>query len=139
MMSSRYKRWRTMLSLLSRPVDCQGWLHGEIDALRLPRTRLVRPAKESVCCGSHAKRAVTRSDGKVEKDTVTLSLEGSRRHRGACLGVRSVVATETLSATVKLVSETEEPALDPVGYGMVSRTVCFLELGAFAQTVSALP
>ena len=32
-----------------------------------------RPAKESVCCGSHVKLALTMCDGKVEKDTVTLS------------------------------------------------------------------
>ena len=71
------------------------------------------------------KRALTRSDGKVEKDAVTLSLEESRRHRGACLGVaefgvRSVVATETISATSKLAREIEESASDVAGYGMVS-------------------
>ena len=29
--------------------------------------------KSRIYCGSHVKRALTRSDGKVEKDTVTLS------------------------------------------------------------------
>ena len=53
-----------------------------------------------------------------------LSLEGSRRHRGACLGVaefgvRSVVATETMSATVKLVREIEESASGLAGYGIL--------------------
>ena len=48
-----------------------------------------------------------------------------RRHRRGCLGVAefgvgTVVVTETMSATVKLVREPEEPASDPVGYGMVS-------------------
>merc|ERR1712136_512705 len=40
---------------------------------------LIRPAKESDCtvtdCGSHVKRVLTRSDGKVEKDIVTINEE----------------------------------------------------------------
>ena len=40
---------------------------------------LVRPAKESDCtvtdCGSHVKRVLTRSDGKGEKDIVTINEE----------------------------------------------------------------
>ena len=31
--SSREKLWRAVLSCVSRPVDCEGWLHGEVDAL----------------------------------------------------------------------------------------------------------
>ena len=46
---------------------------------------LVRPAKESVCCGSHVKLDLTVGDGKVEKDTVTLSASVE-------IGVRSAVA-----------------------------------------------
>ena len=42
-------------------------------------TRLVRSVKESDCtltdCGSHVQRVLTRSGGKVEKDTVTLDEE----------------------------------------------------------------
>jgi hypothetical protein len=40
---------------------------------------LIRPTKESDCtvtdCGSHVKRVLTRSDGKVEKDIVTINEE----------------------------------------------------------------
>ena len=54
------------------------------------------------------KRALTRSDSKVEKDTVTLGLVVSRRHQRAYLdvaelGVRSVDGTT--SAVVKLALE----------------------------------
>ena len=65
MMSSRDKLWRTMLSCLSlettrRLVTWRGRY------ISFPRTRLVRLAKESDCCGSHVKRASTMRDGKVE-------------------------------------------------------------------------
>ena len=38
----------------------------------IPRS-LIRPAKESDCCGAGVKRVVTRSDDKAEKDAVKLN------------------------------------------------------------------
>ena len=101
-------------------------------------------------CGFHVKRVVTRSAGKVKKDTVTLNEEKGEVtfvHEGydveyvmaflknpyryeiyqrnidkmrVAFGLRSVVAKDTMSAMVKLAREIDEWASNVVGYGMAS-------------------
>ena len=41
--------------------------------MRLVPRSLIRPAKESDCCGADVKRVVTRSGDKAEKDAVKLN------------------------------------------------------------------
>ena len=77
---------RAMLSSLSRPVDCVGF----------PRTRFVRPAKESNAA-AHVKRALTRSDGNVEKDTVTLCLVGAEGTEERVLALWSLACGASLA------------------------------------------
>ena len=71
--------------------------------------------------------------------------EGSRRHRGACLGVEefgvwSVVAEKIMSATVKQVVEIEESASDLEGYRMVSHpTTSFRHRAGWQKAPMGVP
>ena len=113
---------------LDQPTAKAGYM---VKSLRFTPTNSVGQARERVSLMWLPREACfdqeRRQNGERHSDT---QFEGSRRHLRACLGVaefgvRSVDATETMSATVKHERETEELASCPVGYGMVSRTACF--------------
>ena len=92
MMSSRDKHdklWRASLSCLSRPADCEGWLHDEVDALvsrRVKESDLLRLPRKA-CFDQERWQSGGRHSG-------TQRLNGVWRADRRCL--------ETRTATVKL-------------------------------------